>query len=67
MSLQDRAEHINEAVNKLDEDRNKILSERQLIGHVTHRKSNMETRITARRVNFRWQRGIKIGMYYFGR
>lgn len=49
-----------------DENRSKILQERKLIGRVLNRQQNNinmnEAKIHVRRVDFRWQRGNKIGV-----
>lgn len=50
------------AVNKIDQDRDKTLMKKGRIGHVTADSSrDSGVRINARRVNFKWQRGFKIG------
>jgi len=55
-------ERVQAAVSLLDRSRDKSLYEKKVIGHVTEgHHSTSIVRINVRRVNFKWQRGTKIG------
>lgn len=49
------------AVKMLEKDRDEILQEKRRVGRPTSKKSESDYHISVRRVNFRWQRGNKIG------
>ena len=54
-----------QAIMKLEERRQVRLRDAGVIGIVTSRKIEPDYRISVRRVNFRWQRGLKIGQSLF--
>nr|ARQ79356.1 mitogen-activated protein kinase kinase kinase 4 [Tegillarca granosa] len=60
-------ERIALAIETLERERNNKLRERHVIGHVTSMKLEPDYHINARKVNFRWQRGTKIGEGQFGK
>lgn len=51
------------AIMRLEERRQARLRDSGVIGVATSRKIEPDYRISVRRVNFRWQRGLKIGMF----
>lgn len=55
------SEKATKKIDKLEEDRTKKLQEQRVIGREVSKKSETDYRINVRRVNFRWQRGLKIG------
>ena len=55
------AERKKQAITDLERKREHMLLDQRVIGHVTSHQSSPDYRISARRVNFRWQRGTKIG------
>ncbi|XP_061167485.1 mitogen-activated protein kinase kinase kinase 4-like [Saccostrea echinata] len=56
-----------QAILRLEERRLLRLRDSGVIGVVTSRKIEPDYRISVRRVNFRWQRGLKIGEGQFGK
>eukprot|EP00106_Octopus_bimaculoides_P005259 XP_014772701.1 PREDICTED: mitogen-activated protein kinase kinase kinase 4-like [Octopus bimaculoides] len=62
-----RSAHILQSINNLENKRNKKLQKSHIIGYITNKSSDLDLRIRVRRVNFRWQRGIKIGEGTFGK
>ncbi|XP_062576562.1 mitogen-activated protein kinase kinase kinase 4-like, partial [Saccostrea cucullata] len=56
-----------QAILRLEERRLLRLRDAGVIGVVTSRKIEPDYRISVRRVNFRWQRGLKIGEGQFGK
>ncbi|GAB1598853.1 mitogen-activated protein kinase kinase kinase 4-like isoform X1 [Argonauta hians] len=64
---QNRAACILQSINNLEKERNKKLQDAHIIGYITNKTSDLDMRIRIRRVNFRWQRGIKIGEGTFGK
>ncbi|ESO84956.1 hypothetical protein LOTGIDRAFT_168212 [Lottia gigantea] len=63
-----RSDRIMSLISRIDEKRNQVLQDRHMIGKVTSLKaSDIDYRISVRRVNFKWQRGIKIGEGQFGK
>ena len=54
-------------IRKLEQKRTNQLYGNKQIGRVTMRKQQVEVHISNRRVNFKWQRGIKIGEGQFGK
>jgi mitogen-activated protein kinase kinase kinase 4 len=48
---------------KLEEERTKKLTEQRVIGREVSKKTENDYRINVRRINFRWQRGLKIGLF----
>ncbi|CAC5409888.1 MAP3K4 [Mytilus coruscus] len=61
------SEKATKKIKKLEEDRTKKLQEQRVIGREVSKKSETDYRINVRRVNFRWQRGLKIGEGQFGK
>ncbi|CAG2253678.1 MAP3K4 [Mytilus edulis] len=61
------SEKATKKIDKLEEDRTKKLQEQRVIGREVSKKSETDYRINVRRVNFRWQRGLKIGEGQFGK
>ena len=59
------AERKKQAITDLERKREHMLLDQRVIGHVTSHQSSPDYRISARRVNFRWQRGTKIGNTQF--
>ena len=51
-----------ERVRHLEQQRADALFSEGRIGRVTHKQQQVEVSIANRRVNFKWQRGIKIGL-----
>ncbi|CAL1534129.1 unnamed protein product [Lymnaea stagnalis] len=62
-----RSEQLQKAIEKLEQDRENKLRDNRIIGHVTTRVHEPDYRMNVKRVNFRWQRGIKIGEGQFGK
>ena len=60
-----RHSRIIDAINQLENERNKKLQMSHIIGYKTDRMADLNLGIRVRRVNFRWQRGIKIGQFIF--
>lgn len=56
-----RSERLRLRIEKLELSREQKLRDTRVIGMVTSRVQEPDYRINVRRVNFRWQRGIKIG------
>ncbi|XP_021362862.1 mitogen-activated protein kinase kinase kinase 4-like isoform X2 [Mizuhopecten yessoensis] len=67
MNATTRTERLMAAVDHLEEIRDERLQEKRVVGRKTSRRNEPEQRISARRVNFRWQRGTKIGEGQFGK
>lgn len=63
MSTTSRQERIRQEIKLVEGVRDKKLQEKHRIGHVTDKVREPDFRFTVRRVNFRWQRGNKIGGY----
>lgn len=59
--------HIRDAVNRLDMELESNLRDKNLIGQVKDLKTSDTYHIRARKVTFRWHRGIKIGQGSFGK
>ncbi|KAK0064372.1 mitogen-activated protein kinase kinase kinase 4 isoform X1 [Biomphalaria pfeifferi] len=66
-SSKPRSDRLQICIEKLENDRQEKLREKRIIGHVTTRIQEPDYRINVKRVNFRWQRGIKIGEGQFGK
>ncbi|KAK6169248.1 hypothetical protein SNE40_020332 [Patella caerulea] len=62
-----RSERMIQQINEIDRKRNKVLQDRRMVGRVTNKVSDIDYRISVRRVNFKWQRGTKIGEGQFGK
>ncbi|XP_041352279.1 mitogen-activated protein kinase kinase kinase 4-like [Gigantopelta aegis] len=62
-----RNDRIQRAIDRLEQHRNTKLREKHIIGRFTERGHEIDHHISVRRVNFRWQRGIKIGEGQFGK
>ncbi|CAG5116904.1 unnamed protein product [Candidula unifasciata] len=62
-----RGERLRLRIEKLELGREQKLRESRIIGRVTNHVQEPDYRINVRRVNFRWQRGIKIGEGQFGK
>lgn len=56
-----RRERIRRKVDHMERERDDQLLEKKRIGRVTNKVREPDYRINMRRVNFRWQRGNKIG------
>ena len=54
-------------IQTLEQQRTNRLYANKQIGRVTMRKQQVEVYISNRRVNFKWQRGIKVGEGQFGK
>lgn len=50
-------------IEKLEKDMTEKFIKERVIGHVVNKKTETDYRINVRRVNFRWQRGLKIGWH----
>ena len=57
-----RGEAIQQDIRNLEKQRDTHLREKGRIGRVANKVREPDYRINVRRVNFRWQRGNKIGM-----
>ena len=57
------SEKATKKIIKLEEERTKKLTEQRVIGREVSKKTENDYRINVRRVNFRWQRGLKIGLF----
>ena len=55
---------LRERVRRLEQERANALFSAGRIGRVTHKQPQVEVSIANRRVNFKWQRGIKIGLFF---
>ncbi|KAK7107487.1 mitogen-activated protein kinase kinase kinase 4-like isoform X2 [Littorina saxatilis] len=62
-----RRERIRRKVDHMERERDDQLLEKKRIGRVTNKVREPDYRINMRRVNFRWQRGNKIGEGQFGK
>ncbi|XP_071112541.1 mitogen-activated protein kinase kinase kinase 4-like [Haliotis cracherodii] len=62
-----RKERIKLGCRRLEEERNQKMRDKRVIGRTTSRQSEIDYHINVRRVNFRWQRGNKIGEGQFGK
>ncbi|KAL5010300.1 hypothetical protein ScPMuIL_012605 [Solemya velum] len=60
-------ERVCTAVRQLEKERDQKLQEKRRVGRQTNKKSEIDYHISVRRVNFRWQRGNKIGEGQFGK
>ncbi|XP_069140240.1 mitogen-activated protein kinase kinase kinase 4-like isoform X2 [Argopecten irradians] len=67
MNTTSRRERLMTAIDHLEMNRDERLQEKRVVGRKTSRRNEPEQRISARRVNFRWQRGTKIGEGQFGK
>jgi mitogen-activated protein kinase kinase kinase 4 len=56
-----RREKIQQQIQGLERTRESDLREKKRIGQVTNKAREPDYRVSVRRVNFRWQRGNKIG------
>ena len=56
-----RMTRIVHAIQRYEQDRTNELYNRHIIGRVTNKRVEVDYRINIRRVNFKWQRGFKIG------
>ncbi|XP_005109668.1 mitogen-activated protein kinase kinase kinase 4 isoform X2 [Aplysia californica] len=62
-----RTERLRISIEKLEADREQKLRTKRIIGNVSGRVHEPDIRMNVRRVNFRWQRGFKIGEGQFGK
>ena len=60
-----RLEKIREKIYQSEKERTTKLFQKQVIGRVTEQRVELDYNISIRRVNFKWQRGIKIGTSSF--
>ncbi|KAK3098006.1 hypothetical protein FSP39_015240 [Pinctada imbricata] len=67
VSMHARPAERKKKILELERKRDIMLQDHRVVGHVTSHKTTPDYRINARRVNFRWQRGIKIGEGQFGK
>ena len=56
-----RRKHIQQEIQRMEKQRDYDMREKRRIGCVANKVREPDYRINVRRVNFRWQRGIKIG------
>ncbi|KAL3881975.1 hypothetical protein ACJMK2_028357 [Sinanodonta woodiana] len=60
-------DRVMSVIEKLENERLKKLQEKRVIGRVTGRRSEVSYHTYARKVNFRWHKGNKIGEGQFGK
>ena len=54
-------EEVNKQLEEIEKERQKKLQNNRMIGRVVSLKTDCDYNIKIRRVNFKWQRGIKLG------